>query len=101
MEILGGFFIIAGTYILSRNLFEISIQKLLNFHSEFQQLPWYIKCIIIIFGYKHRFESMDIWRSEDLPTSNYFPSRKKIHIILPFIGFLLVTAGTTILLFLK
>ena len=87
-----GILVITGTYILSKQLFEQSFRKSVNF--EFKELPWYLQLVIILFGDKRKYENKELWMGESFPTHEDFPWRKKLKIIGPFIGFILIFLGT-------
>lgn len=93
-----GILVIAGTYILSKQLFEQSIKKPFNF--EFKELPWYLQLVIIIFGDKKKYDNKELLMGETYPIHGDFPLRKKLKIIEPFIGFILICLGTIGALFL-
>lgn len=87
-----GIFVIAGTYILSKELFEHSFKMQVNF--QFKDLPLFLQLIIFIFGDKRKFETGQIWMSDPCPSSINFPLHKKMQLIMPFIGFILICLGT-------
>ena len=99
LKTLCALFVIAGTYILSKQLFEHSFKQPVNF--KFSELPLSLKLVIIVFGDKRKFENRELWMGEMFPIPGSFPWRKKLKITEPFIGFILICLGTIVALFLK
>ena len=84
--------VIAGTYILSKQVFDSSFRQEVNF--KFRELPWYFQLIIIVFGDKKKYETGQICVEEPFASPTHFPTRKKLQLIAPFAGFILICLGT-------
>ena len=87
-----GIFVITGTYILSKQLFEHSFKQPVNF--EFKELPMFLQVVIILFGEKAKYENKELWMGETYPMHGNFPWSKKLKIMEPFIGFVFICLGT-------
>ena len=94
--VLSGYFILSGTYILSKNIFDSNIKKLINFAHNQSKLPFCIKLVIFIFGYRNALKDINFWNVEYCPTTDSFSYHQKIKIIEPFIGFIFIATGTLI-----
>lgn len=86
-------FIIIGTYILSREMFRASAQRLSNFDFK-KNLPLRFKIVLRIFGYKRKFENKELWGINFYPSPEHFSKQQKREILMPFIGFILICIGT-------
>jgi len=95
-KVVCAFFVIVGTYILSRGVFEQKVKRLINF--EFQTLPWCFKFVIICFGYKAAFISKALWDVKEYPMTEKLSLKTKMEEISPFLGFLFVFIGTLLAL---
>jgi len=91
-SILYAVMVIAGTYILSKQIFENSFKRQVNF--KFRSLPLSLKIALIIFGDKRRFENGQLWESDYFPSPGNFTWMQKIKLLAPFIGFILICLGT-------
>jgi len=89
--ILSLIFVMAGTYLLSMSLFGQTTKRLINF--DYKELPWYLKIIIYVFGYKKDFLNKTLWAPDYLPSHHNFVLKDKLRIIAPFLGFLFIVAG--------
>jgi hypothetical protein len=91
---LKGYLIIGGTFILTRNLFESSVKRLVNFLSNYERIPLLVRLVLVISGYKIALRNIEFWDIQRCPSSDDFPWRLQVEIIEPFIGFLFIAAGT-------
>jgi hypothetical protein len=94
---IGGLLTILGTYVLSKRLFDQSFRRQINF--KFEELPWYLQLVIIIFGDKKKYKNKELWNNDFYPFPGHFPLSEKLKILAPFIGFILICLGTLIALF--
>jgi hypothetical protein len=92
LKVLCGVLIIAGTYILSKQMFEQSFRTQINF--EYKELPWYLRLALIMFGDANSFKSGTIGMPEPYPSPQHFSLKQKCQLIAPFVGFILIVIGT-------
>lgn len=91
-KVLCALFVIAGTYILSKQMLDQAFKIQVNF--KYKELPFYLRVAIFIFGDKKRFENGKLWAPEEYPSPEHFSSKQKWQLVAPFIGFLLIVIGT-------
>lgn len=91
-DIVCGLFIIAGTYILSQQVFEQIFKEWINFR--FRDLPLSWKLVLLLFCEKRKFDNKELWQSEGAPLPENITVHQKIKFIMPFIGFVLICIGT-------
>jgi len=91
MLILCALFVIYGTYLLSRDVFEKAFKKEVNL--DFKDLPLSLKLALILFGDVKKFKNKELWIEENYPTSSHFPLKLKTKLVRPFIGFIFVCIG--------
>ena len=96
INILSGYFIIAGTFILSRNIFDSNMKMLINFAHKQSKLPFLIKFAITVFGYRTKLIDIDFWDVKYYPTEGDFSYKKQMYIFEPFIGFIFILIGTVL-----
>lgn len=96
-RILQGLFIIAGTYILSRDVFVYTFRKAINF--QFRELPLSWKLALIVLWKKGKFYRKELWNCEGYPSPEALNRQEKIKFITPFIGFILISIGTILGIF--
>lgn len=94
INILSGYFIIAGTFILSRNIFDNTMKKLTNYAHDQSKLPFFVKFAILSFGYSKKLTDINFWNVEYCPTRDNFSYEQQLQILEPFIGFIFIVIGT-------
>lgn len=98
LKIVCGIFVLVGTYILSKGVFEGAVKRQVNLN--FKELPWYVKAAIILFGYRHAYINKALWEEKAYPSLSDFSIQQRVEAVGPFVGFLLISVGTITLLFL-
>lgn len=99
LKIISACFVIAGTYILSRGVFEQSVKRQINL--EFKDLPWYFKLVIFCFGYKNAYINKTLWGIKAYPSGEKLSFKDGLREIIPFLGFVFVCLGTFLALFIN
>jgi len=94
--ILSGYFIMSGTFILSRNLFDNNMKRLINLAHNQSKLPFFVKLAVFCFGYRKKLTDIEFFDVEHYPTSNNFSYKQILKIIEPFIGFIFILIGTVL-----
>jgi len=94
ISILSGYLIIGGTFILSRNIFNNTMKKLINYTHHQSKLPFFVKFVIFSFGYSKKIRNINFWNVEYCPTRDDFSYEQQLQILEPFIGFIFIVIGT-------
>jgi len=99
ISFISGIFVLSGTYLLSKNVFEQSIQRLINV--PYENLPRLVKMAVVFFGYKNRFISQQLWNGSNMqyPMKDNLSFKMQYDLLEPFLGFFLIFIGVLIQVF--
>jgi len=68
INIFSGYLIIAGTYILSRNIFDNNMRRFIPYELSQKRIPFSIKLLVFTFGYRKKLHDLNYWSPEIDPT---------------------------------
>ncbi|HLA28472.1 MAG TPA: hypothetical protein VJZ49_11315 [Syntrophales bacterium] len=95
INILSGCFIIAGTFFLSKSIFNHHMKMLVNYVFNRQaKLPVFITLAIFTFGYRNKLKDIKFWDYEHVPSEDAFSFEQQWRILEPFVGFICIFIGT-------
>lgn len=94
-----GVLVLCGTYLLSKNVFEQSIRRLLNI--PYEDLPLLLKIAVVFFGYEKKFKSHILWIDDgkQFPIKDNLNFKLQYELLEPFLGFFLIFIGVLIQIF--
>ena len=90
--------IVMGTWFISVNVFEASVQRTVNFKKE-KRPPWLVAIFLFLFGYGKQYDSGDLWAGEKFPSSDDSSLCAQFKIVSPLLGFVLIVVGVILQLF--